>query len=232
MKIAPLAFGLLLGGCAATAAPPAPTASTSAYLALGQEPGWSLEITADQLRYTGDYGAVKIAEPNPGARTSSDSRSYAGTRLAVTITPGPCTDTMSGRRFAEKVIVVADLKTVSGCGGALLPPANLVGSLWRFTHIGGTPVADEGRTELRFAEGQLSGSAGCNRFTGGYQLAGSTLTPGALAGTRMACMGPAAEQESRFFALMGGSVTMDFAPDGAMMLTGANGMTARLVLRP
>jgi heat shock protein HslJ len=232
MKLFALPAALLLAACAATAAPPPATPSAAPYFALGQEPGWTLEIAPDALRYSGDYGAVTIREANPGARARGSERRYAGQRLAVTITPGPCSDSMSGRRYTETVMVMADGKQVAGCGGALLPPENLVGTLWRFTHIGGAAVADEGRTELRFADGRLGGTAGCNRFSGSYTLNGATLTPGAIASTRMACMGPEGEQERMLFALLSGPVTIGYGADGAMTLTGADGMTARLVQRP
>jgi len=33
----------------------------------------------------------------------------------------------------------------------------------------------------------VTGSGGCNRYTGAYELAGGRLTFGTMAGTRMAC---------------------------------------------
>lgn len=227
-KTSLLSFVLLAGCAASPATPPMP----ASYLALGTEPGWTLEITPGRLNYSGDYGAVRIDEAHGGAQANTAGRSFSGKRLAVTITAGPCSDGMSDRRFAETVTLVADGKRLSGCGGAVLPAASLAGSLWRFSHIGGVAVADESRTELRFAATHLSGSAGCNRFTGSYTLAGTMLTAGPLVMTRMACMGAAGEQEQRLMALMAGPVTIAYTADGAMMLSGADGMTARLVVRP
>jgi heat shock protein HslJ len=220
---------ILLAGCAA----PQPVAPLpDSYLALGSEPGWTLEITPARLNYSGDYGALRIDEPHGGFEQRTDGRGIASKRLAVTITPGRCSDGMSDRRFAESVVVVADGRRVQGCGGALLPPADLAGSLWRFSHIGGNPVADAARTELRFAAAQLSGSAGCNRFAGGYALTGDMLVVRQVVATEMACMGPQGAQEAALFALLGGPVTIRYGADGAMTLTGVDGATARLVLRP
>ena len=58
-----------LAGCAATGTGPAtPAPPAEAYMALGTEPGWTLEITPARLAYNGDYGATRIAVANPGAR--------------------------------------------------------------------------------------------------------------------------------------------------------------------
>jgi len=46
--------------------------------------------------------------------------------------------------------------------------------------------------------GRVSGSDGCNRFTGSYQLLGDTVTFGPLAGTQMACINANAEIERAF----------------------------------
>ena len=43
-------------------------------------------------------------------------------------------------------------------------------------------------------EGQAHGSGGCNRFSGGYTLAGKTLNIGPLATTKMACVAAVMEQ--------------------------------------
>lgn len=231
--LAPLAFTLLLGGCASTTDPVPPAAALPpAYFAIGTEPGWTLEITPKRLNFSGDYGAVRIVEPHRGVEARNDRRGFAGQRIAVTITRGPCSDGMSERRHAETVRLVVDGKPLNGCGGAVLPPANLMGSLWRFTHIGGGAVTDAARTELRFADGALSGSAGCNRFTGSYRITGNALTIGALTATELACTGAAGEQESRLLALMNGPVKIAYASDGGMTLTGMGGMTAKLLLRP
>jgi heat shock protein HslJ len=220
---------LTLTGCAASA-PPAPLPAS--YLALGQEPGWTLEITPERLNYSGDYGATRLTEAHAGAAAQGAGRGFSGERIKVRIGAGPCSDSMSGRRYAEMVQLRVDGQMLKGCGGALLPPADLTGSLWRFTHIGGTPVEDQARTELRFAAGSLSGSAGCNRFSGSFALAGDMLTTGGLVVTKMACMGPAATQEAALFALLAAPVRISYAADGSMTLTGAKGQTAKLVLRP
>src|SRR3546814_19647355 len=71
-----------------------------------------------------------------------------------------------------------------------------------FRSIGGVPVAADRPTSLVFEADRLSGSAGCNRFSGGYSVADRTLTAEPLMATKMACPGAGMTQESAFFALM------------------------------
>lgn len=99
-----------------------PDAPAPSYKAVGTEPGWALTITPKAMSYQGDYGAVTISEPTP-PRFRPVAGRYAGTRLAVTIAPGPCSDGMSDRTYRDTVTVVADGKSVSGCGGGTIAEA-------------------------------------------------------------------------------------------------------------
>ena len=228
---APLAAltAIALAGCTATEAPKTPADPAAApYLALGTEPGWTLEITPDRLNYAGNYGETKIIVANPGAKPTTDGKTYITERLAVTVKPGACSDGMSDRRYADTVQVVADGKTVQGCGGKILPPDTLAGTSWTFVSIGGTPVAADHPTSLQFDGTRISGSAGCNRFTGDFKSDGATLTTGPMASTRMACPGAGMAQEDAFFKLMGAPVSLTFAADGTLILTGEGGKTAVL----
>lgn len=218
-----------LAACAPAAdMPRGPGEPPAAYMALGTEPGWTLEITPSRLNYDGDYGETKIMVPNPGARAVTDGEEYVTDRLKVEIARGECSDGMSDRRYRDTVTVVADGKTVKGCGGGILPPTELAGTNWTFVSIGGVPVAAERPTALAFDADRLSGSAGCNRFSGGYSLADRTLTAGPLMATKMACPGAGMTQESAFFALMRGPVSLTFPTDGTLILTGSDGQTAVL----
>lgn len=226
----PAASLLALAACVPTAETPQTPGDTpaAAYMALGTEPGWTLEITPERLNYAGDYGETVIAVPNPGAQTTTAGNRYAAGRLTVDVAPGPCSDGMSDRHYADTVTVVADGKRVTGCGGAILPPTELAGTSWTFVSIAGVPVAPDRPTSLAFESDRLSGSAGCNRFSGGYSVADGTLTAGPLMATKMACPGAGMTQEGAFFALMRGPVRLSFPSDGTLEITGADGQTAVL----
>ena len=158
-----IAVPLILAGCASMGTPEAPGEKSppdAAYMAIGTEPGWTLEITPERLNYAGDYGETKIAVPNPGAAPSMNGATYAAGRLAVVIKHVACSDGMSDRRYADTVRVIADGKNVQGCGGAILPPDTLAGSNWTFVSIGGVAVLADKPTSLAFDGARLSGSAG------------------------------------------------------------------------
>lgn len=230
IRFLPLLALPLLAACGSTAeAPQVPgNPPAAAYMALGTEPGWTLEITSARLNYHGDYGETKIMVPNPGAKPSMNGQTYVTDRLSVVIKHAPCSDGMSDRRYADTVRVVADGKAVQGCGGKILPPDTLAGSNWTFVSIGGTPVAADRPTSLQFDGARLSGSAGCNRFSGSYSAADGTLTAGPLMATEMACPGAGMTQEQAFFKLMAAPVSLTFADDGTLILTGSEGRTAVL----
>ena len=229
IRCLPLAIAPALAACApATDTPQGPGEPGAAYMALGTEPGWTLEITGERLNYAADYGETRIAVANPGAQSIAGGRRYATPRLTVEVTPGECSDGMSDRRYADRVTVAADGKTVKGCGGAILPPGTLAGSNWTFVSIGGAPVAADRPTTLQFDGTRMSGSAGCNRFSGSYSVDGAALTAGPLTATEMACPGAGMTQENAFFALMRGPVRIAFPADGTMIFTGAEDQTAVL----
>ena len=223
------ALGLMLAACApAIDAPQGPAEPPAAYMALGTEPGWTLEITPSRLNYDGDYGETKIMVANPGARAIGNGEEYVTDRLKVEVIRGECSDGMSDRRYRDMVTVTADGRTVKGCGGGVLPPAELAGTSWTFVSIGGVDVAPDRPTALKFDGNRLSGSAGCNRFSGAYKHVGRTLTAGPLMATEMACPGAGMTQEGAFLALMRGPVSLTFPTDGTLILTGSGGQTAVL----
>ena len=71
----------------------------------------------------------------------------------------------------------------------------LAGTQWTLVAFGApgaeTPVVPGTTITADFAaDGKLSGSAGCNRYNGGYTLTGSKLAISALGSTKMACQQP------------------------------------------
>lgn len=59
----------------------------------------------------------------------------------------------------------------------------------------------------------VSGSGGCNRYTGPFTADGSKLTFGAIASTQMACVGAASEVEQAYFANLAASATYTATTD-------------------
>ena len=96
------------------------------YRALGQEPAWQLEISAEEgFLLATDYGANRLefpyAEPevNQAQRTTRYASQLGGNNLNITIKGERCTDSMSGETFSSRVEVVWQGKTLLGCGRPL-----------------------------------------------------------------------------------------------------------------
>lgn len=84
---------------------------------------------------------------------------------------------------------VAKGRTPPAAGGA----RPLEGTYWRATELAGKPTPKQdpkSEAHLQFKAGRVSGSDGCNRLTGSYQLRGDDVTFGQMAGTQMACLNP------------------------------------------
>jgi heat shock protein HslJ len=86
---------------------------------------------------------------------------------------------------------------------------SLAGTSWIVTELGGeAPVAGRGAPSIAFdGEGRVSGTTGCNRYSGGFVAGqGGALTLGGegagLATTRMACTPELNAQETRMLALL------------------------------
>ncbi len=117
--MAPLrVFPVLLAAACATATPPVPA---DRYFARGQEPGWTVTIANGRIDYLGDYGETRIAVPRPDPRPSFNGLRYETQRLIVDITYSRCNDAMSGHGYAHQVLVIADGRSVQGCGGERRP---------------------------------------------------------------------------------------------------------------
>ena len=83
-------------------------------------------------------------------------------------------------------------------------------------------LADAAPT-LSFADGQLSGSDGCNSFSGSATISDGAVEFGPLASTAMACIGPVGEQAAAFQAALGQAVGYQVTDDGMLELGDADG---------
>ena len=86
------------------------------------------------------------------------------------------------------------------------PDVDLLNTYWKLNLIDDSPVQaiGEGREpHLRFSpdESVVSGHAGCNRFSGGFELNGDEIRLGPLAATRMYCEDTMAVEDAYLQAL-------------------------------
>ena len=107
--------------------------------------------------------------------------------------------------------------TAASAVGLLAPEARsrLEANRWELVYWEGTPVphGDNGEPViLTFAEGRVSGHAGCNRMTAGYELgpeAGRIIVKAPVT-TRMACEEDRMKFEAAFTKAFGAATTVRF----------------------
>jgi heat shock protein HslJ len=117
-------------------------------------------------------------------------------------------------------------------------PPVISGSLeggWQMADLnGGGPVA---RGSLMFDPGdqgtsRVGGTAGCNRFSGGWKQDGATLKLGPFGVTMMACPPPVMEVERRVLALLEAVNSVTYTQAGEAVLATADGRKLKLVRTP
>lgn len=134
-------------------------------------------------------------------------------------------------RWLRMLVVCAAPVLVSACtmdkAALTMDKAALEGATWRLTqvvHADGQlhAVPDSVEATATFAEGAVSGSGGCNRYTAGYTVDGGKLTIGSAAATMMACPEPQTAVEQPFLAALA-VVTTYRIEDGQLSLLDAGG---------
>lgn len=183
--------------------------------ARGNEPFWTVEAAPEGLRLSEPEGKGTV-------QTLPFTQSAEGGSLILTtidftlrIDPTLCRDNMSGMPFPFTATLTRAGTDKGGCAGH---SAALLSGDWTVTYLNGTALPDGMEVTLSFADGRISGSSGCNRFTGGYELTGEGLTLGQIAATRMACPTPAMETEQAVLAALSAITRFDIGTEGALLL--------------
>jgi heat shock protein HslJ len=111
----------------------------------------------------------------------------------------------------------------------------LAGTMWSATAVNngkGGVTSRVGGTTLTLvfgADGTLSGTAGCNNYTGGYEVTGGSVRfPAAFASTRKMCAEDVMDQEQAFFRALSASTSAQINGDRLELrdATGALQITA------
>ena len=100
--------------------------------------------------------------------------------------------------------------------------SNIQGIDWVATQLDGVPKLSEPRPTLRWnTPDQVSGSGGCNRFSGKVVMAGAEVRFGPLASTRMMCIASPQGQEDKYFRALEAARTIKRDGDALLLLDGA-----------
>ncbi|WP_006745948.1 META domain-containing protein [Thioalkalivibrio paradoxus] len=194
------------------------------FRAYGQEPGWLLEISVEEILLLADYGTRELRMPRPQPRVTADGILYQaetadGQPLSVAIEAGICADIATGMPHPYRVRYELDGDGHSGCGGE--PESLLTGDLWTVETMAGKPVVEGSTVTLQFLEEdhRLTGNTSCNRFTGRYTLTGEGLSLEPQATTLRACADPALDrQEARFLEILQRTFRFGIDASGRLLL--------------
>lgn len=127
------------------------------------------------------------------------------------------------------VIVLAALLPLAGVSAQNAPA--LADSEWQLVSLGGVPVLEGTSVTLSFVEeGQVSGSAGCNRYGAEVTLDGSSIRFGTPFTTRMMCAQEGVmEQEQAYLTALQAATSVSVS-GGSLTLTADDG--TELVFSP
>jgi heat shock protein HslJ len=127
--------------------------------------------------------------------------------------------------LASTVVLLTVAAFAAACAPIGADDANrpLENTSWTVTSIAGAPALPEARPTLTFAaDGTVSGSSGCNQYSGAYRRDGGALSFGGISSTLMGCDGQRGQQETAFLAALNGAASWRHGPDG-LLISGAAG---------
>lgn len=99
----------------------------------------------------------------------------------------------------------------------------LEGSTFKILSVNGTPVLKDHDADLRFQDGRISGTAGCNRINGAFTQRGNVLGTSGVAMTMMACPPANMAQEREALAVLENGATVTRQSDGRVIIRGPKG---------
>ena len=116
---------------------------------------------------------------------------------------------------------------LAGCAGGSLA-GRLSNHEWRAIDVNGFPVVAGSAPTIRMADGRISGTTGCNTYTGAYETASrERIRISGVATTRKACEAPLMDQERRFTAILNSAQSYSLYGDGSFSLIASDGAAVR-----
>ncbi len=119
-----------------------------------------------------------------------------------------------------------------------IDPAPLEGTQWELmTYNNGNnalvSVNPDSRITAFFENGKLNGSAGCNNYSGGYEIEGNNIEIGPLASTMMMCPDPGImDQEQLYLAALGSAASYKILANRLELLNGEGATAAIYTVAP
>lgn len=119
------------------------------------------------------------------------------------------------------VIVGIGVMLAACSPGADTANGGLGNTSWTVISIAGQDTLPEARPTMTFdAGGEVSGSGGCNQYSGSFRTDGDRIAFGPVSSTMMGCDGERGRQEAVFLGALRGATTWRLADDGKLVLSG------------
>ncbi len=103
----------------------------------------------------------------------------------------------------------------------------LVNTSWTVVSIAGAPTLAEARPTMTFAQdATVSGSGGCNQYSGAFRTGGDAFAVAEVSSTLMGCDGDRGRQEGAFLGALQGANTWRQDENGNLIISGAGDIVA------
>ncbi len=107
--------------------------------------------------------------------------------------------------------------------------SGLLGTGWVAVSIAGRPAADKMESWVKLSkDGEISGHAACNAFTGSFRIDGDRISVAQLARTKMLCVGATMDEERRFLAAIEGADRFEIVEDHLLLYPAGPGEPTEL----
>lgn len=95
------------------------------FRAVGNEPGWTLELGPERSALVTDYGNTRFEFATPAPEVDAEGRTAVyratvdGTDIVIRTTLEPCMDSMDGSQYSHRVEIQVRDERLLGCGRGL-----------------------------------------------------------------------------------------------------------------
>jgi heat shock protein HslJ len=119
------------------------------------------------------------------------------------------------------LVLVALVIAVTGCGSLTNRAVDVDGTTWVAIRVAGEQPAAAAAPSLTFDGEQITGTTGCNGFSGKVQIEGTSIAVSGIGSTAIGCPEPIASVEGLFLNALGRASSIRF--DGSNLVIDGGG---------
>ncbi len=228
----------MIGSASSSLTGPAPASNKSlpSFVATGNTPAWYLLMEDGNTTLIMEHGKRTLNFPRPDATELGVSRIYKFGDLEVVVRKMACTDSADGKELANQVKIIESGKEYMGCGEERSHTPDeikkeVLNAEWTVKSMSKVGALAEAPVTFRLDDaGRITGSTGCNRYSGDYSLNDQKFAvTTSLATTKRACMTAAlAKQERTYMELILLAQHLSINSQGLLEITTRTGKTIAL----